>query len=124
MVALRKLKISLALCFIFAIGEFLGGYFSGSLAIMTDAAHLLSDGAGLLVSYVAFCCGNSFETQTGHCKVLEISCRVNSRVSVQNSYNIYIVCAGWLQFIFQIVPLMQSIPTVTIGMKCLEQEQV
>jgi len=48
-VALRKLKISLALCFIFAIGEFLGGYFSGSLAIMTDAAHLLSDGAGLLV---------------------------------------------------------------------------
>ncbi len=49
-VALRKLKISLALCFIFAVGEFLGGYFSGSLAIMTDAAHLLSDGAGLLVS--------------------------------------------------------------------------
>lgn len=33
--------------------EFFGGYFSGSLAIMTDAAHLLSDLAGFLISMFA-----------------------------------------------------------------------
>lgn len=31
----------------------MGGYFAGSLAVMTDAAHLLSDIAGFLVSLFA-----------------------------------------------------------------------
>ena len=30
-----------------------GGYFANSLAIMTDAAHLLSDFAGFMISLVA-----------------------------------------------------------------------
>ena len=30
-----------------------GGYFAGSLAIMTDAAHMLSDFAGFLISLFA-----------------------------------------------------------------------
>ena len=30
--------------------EFIGGYIAGSLAVMTDAAHLLSDLAGFLIS--------------------------------------------------------------------------
>lgn len=40
-------------CTIFMIIEFFGGWISGSLAIMTDAAHLLSDLSGFLISMVS-----------------------------------------------------------------------
>lgn len=48
--ALRKLRCAAVLCFVFMGGEVYGGYMANSLAIMTDAAHLLSDVAGLLIS--------------------------------------------------------------------------
>ncbi|XP_038822197.1 zinc transporter 8-like [Salvelinus namaycush] len=35
------------------IGEILGGYFAGSLAVMTDAAHLLVDFASFIISLVS-----------------------------------------------------------------------
>ncbi len=35
-----------------------GGYFAGSLAIMTDAAHMLSDLAGFLISLFAIWVGS------------------------------------------------------------------
>lgn len=38
-------------------GEIIGGYISGSLAIITDAAHMLSDVAGFLISYFAIYIG-------------------------------------------------------------------
>lgn len=38
--------------------EIVGGYISGSLAIITDAAHMLSDVAGFLISYFAIYMGN------------------------------------------------------------------
>lgn len=41
------------LCFFFMCVELAGGYFSNSLAIMTDAAHLLSDLASFIISIVA-----------------------------------------------------------------------
>ena len=31
------------ICFLFMIAEFIGGYISNSVAIMTDAAHMASD---------------------------------------------------------------------------------
>src|SRR6476646_7753781 len=40
------------ICLVFMIAEVIGGYFAGSLAIMTDAAHLRSDLAGFLVSLI------------------------------------------------------------------------
>lgn len=40
-------------CFVFMIAELIGGYMSNSLAIMTDAAHLLSDLASFLISIFA-----------------------------------------------------------------------
>ncbi|KAL3161212.1 Metal tolerance protein 1 [Trebouxia sp. C0009 RCD-2024] len=45
----------LALCFsfLFMIVEVVGGYFANSLAIMTDAAHLLSDVGGFAVAIFA-----------------------------------------------------------------------
>lgn len=42
--------IVLCLCTGFMIVEFVGGYLANSLAIMTDAAHLLSDASGFALS--------------------------------------------------------------------------
>lgn len=50
--ALRRLRIACVLCFLFMGAEVAGGYYANSLAIMTDAAHLLSDVAGLLIRCV------------------------------------------------------------------------
>jgi zinc transporter 2 len=53
--AIRQLSLAIALCFVFMIAETVGGYFSGSIAIMTDAAHLLSDVTSLVIGVVAMC---------------------------------------------------------------------
>ena len=49
-VAIFKLKIISSVCCSFMIIEFICGYLAGSLAIMSDATHLLSDLAGFLIS--------------------------------------------------------------------------
>ncbi|CAH3143731.1 unnamed protein product [Pocillopora meandrina] len=51
--ATRRLRIASVLCLFFMTVEFVGGYFANSLAIMTDAAHLLSDFAGFMISLLA-----------------------------------------------------------------------
>lgn len=48
--AISKLVKICCFCFTFMTIEFIGGYIAGSLAVMTDAAHLLSDLAGFLIS--------------------------------------------------------------------------
>ena len=50
---MSKLLLVSFICLLFMFGEFAGGYISGSLAIMTDAAHMLSDVAGFMISYFA-----------------------------------------------------------------------
>jgi len=49
----KKSKCFYILLLFFGIGEIVGGYVSGSLAIMTDAAHLFSDFASFLISLAA-----------------------------------------------------------------------
>jgi len=51
--AIRKLMCVTAVCFMFMMVEIIGGILSGSLAILTDAAHQLSDVAGFVISFVA-----------------------------------------------------------------------
>ncbi|XP_008564170.1 PREDICTED: zinc transporter 2 isoform X1 [Galeopterus variegatus] len=48
--AQRQLYVASAICLVFMIGEVVGGYLAHSLAIMTDAAHLLTDFASMLIS--------------------------------------------------------------------------
>ncbi|XP_078541691.1 proton-coupled zinc antiporter SLC30A8 [Lissotriton helveticus] len=48
--AKRKLYIATVICLSFLIGELVGGYVAGSLAIITDAAHLLVDLTSFLIS--------------------------------------------------------------------------
>lgn len=50
---LRKLYISVFICILFMTGEIIGGIISGSLAILTDAAHILSDILGFCISIVS-----------------------------------------------------------------------
>jgi zinc transporter 2 len=47
---LRKLWIVSGICLVFMIIEIIGGYLASSIAIMADAAHLLSDLLGFLIS--------------------------------------------------------------------------
>ncbi len=51
--AQKQLIFAAVVCLIFMIGEFVGGYLSDGLAIMTDAAHLLSDFTSFLISLFA-----------------------------------------------------------------------
>jgi cation diffusion facilitator family transporter len=55
---MKNLLIITGICFLFMICEIFGGYLSGSLAIMTDAAHMLSDVFGFLISYFAIYLGS------------------------------------------------------------------
>lgn len=48
--ARKKIITASILCVIFMIGEILGGYLSNSLAIASDAAHLLTDFASFMIS--------------------------------------------------------------------------
>lgn len=51
--ARRKLIIASILCVVFMILEVVGGVWSNSLAIATDAAHLLTDFASFMISLFA-----------------------------------------------------------------------
>lgn len=48
--ALSQLCMITAVCFMFMILEFVGGWISNSMAIMTDAAHMLSDSSAFIIS--------------------------------------------------------------------------
>ena len=50
---LRKLWTVCVICTIFMIIEVIGGYLASSIAIMSDAAHLLSDLLGFFISIVS-----------------------------------------------------------------------
>jgi len=51
--ARRKLILASVLCLVFMIGEVIGSVISNSLAIATDAAHLLTDLASFMISLIA-----------------------------------------------------------------------
>ncbi|XP_046439387.1 zinc transporter 2-like [Daphnia pulex] len=48
--AKKKLILASILCLVFMVGEAVGGYLANSLAIATDAAHLLTDFASFMIS--------------------------------------------------------------------------
>ncbi|KAI3358102.1 hypothetical protein L3Q82_003110 [Scortum barcoo] len=52
-VARKRLYLVSVICLVFMIGEILGGYFAGSLAVMTDAAHLLVDFTSFIISLLS-----------------------------------------------------------------------
>lgn len=61
--AWKKLISVSLLCFFFMITELVGGYLAGSLAVMTDAAHLFSDLIGFFVSLISIWIGKKAPTR-------------------------------------------------------------
>ena len=51
--AKRRLISICLICSVFMVIEFIGGLYANSIAIMTDAGHLLSDLAGFIISVIA-----------------------------------------------------------------------
>lgn len=64
LVARRKLIIASILCVVFMILEVIGGVWSNSLAIATDAAHLLTDFASFMISLFAIWIAGRPSTRT------------------------------------------------------------
>ncbi|XP_053560733.1 proton-coupled zinc antiporter SLC30A2 [Bombina bombina] len=62
--ARRKLYVASVVCLLFMIGEIIGGYLAHSLAIMTDAAHLLTDFASMMISLFALWVASRPATKT------------------------------------------------------------
>ncbi|KAK4884154.1 hypothetical protein RN001_000425 [Aquatica leii] len=62
--AWKKLVSVSLLCFFFMVAELIGGYLAGSLAVMTDAAHLFSDLIGFFVSLISIWIGKKSPTRT------------------------------------------------------------
>ena len=50
---LRRLKLASLLCLLFLLVEVAGGIYAGSLAVLSDAAHLFSDLASFIVAVAA-----------------------------------------------------------------------
>ena len=48
-----RLLLALCLCIIFMAAEMIGGYIAGSVAVVSDGAHLLTDVIGFLISLIA-----------------------------------------------------------------------
>ncbi|CAH1121044.1 unnamed protein product [Ceutorhynchus assimilis] len=61
--ARKKLIIASVLCVIFMIAEIIGGYISNSLAIASDAAHLLTDFASFMISLFSLYMANRPKTK-------------------------------------------------------------
>ncbi|XP_046759675.1 zinc transporter 2 [Gallus gallus] len=62
--ARRKLYVAAGICLIFMVGEAVGGYLAHSLAILTDAAHLLTDFASIMISLFALWVSSRPATKT------------------------------------------------------------
>ncbi|XP_068773460.1 proton-coupled zinc antiporter SLC30A2 isoform X2 [Struthio camelus] len=62
--ARRKLYVAAAICLVFMVGEAVGGYLARSLAILTDAAHLLTDFASVMISLSALWVSSRPATKT------------------------------------------------------------
>jgi len=50
----RRLQIALAITAVFTVVEVIGGYISGSLALLADAGHMLTDSMALTLALIAF----------------------------------------------------------------------
>ncbi|KAL2308096.1 hypothetical protein Nmel_001095, partial [Mimus melanotis] len=62
--ARQQLSVACAVCCLFMVGEVIGGYLAHSLAIMTDAAHLLTDVGSMSVSLFSLWVSNRPPTKT------------------------------------------------------------
>jgi zinc transporter 2 len=87
---MRKLKTATALCVTFFLVEVTGGYLAGSLAVLSDAAHLLADLASFAVAIAASHLG-SLPTTDQHTFGLK---RVESLAALFSMISLALVSVG------------------------------
>ncbi|XP_044764675.1 zinc transporter 2-like isoform X2 [Coccinella septempunctata] len=64
--ARNRLLVASALCLVFMLAEIIGGYLSNSLAIASDAAHLLTDFASFMISLFSLWVASRPSTKSMH----------------------------------------------------------
>mgnify|MGYP002755712127 CR=1 FL=1 len=60
----RALAVALAITSTVFVAEVVGGWLSGSMALIADAMHMLSDAAGLIISLIAIIVGQRAASAT------------------------------------------------------------
>ncbi|XP_076588174.1 putative proton-coupled zinc antiporter SLC30A4 isoform X2 [Chaetodon auriga] len=91
---MKRLVIAALLYFLFMTGEIIGGYVSNSLAIMTDAMHILADVVGILFSLLALWLSTKPPTKRFTFGLHRLGCRVWARVKIR--YKIATVQHGFV----------------------------
>ena len=90
----RVLLLAAAVALLFMAGEIIGGFYAGSLAILTDAAHLLSDVAAFMISLFAVWLAERRPTQV--CAGSRSSVRAASpKIRCRNTRTASIVSKPW-----------------------------
>lgn len=78
---LRALAVALAITGTVFVAEVVGGWISGSMALLADAMHMLSDAAGLIISLIAIIVGQKAASATatyGYRRVEVLAALINA----------------------------------------------
>lgn len=78
---LRSLVVALTITAVVFAAELIGGWLTGSMALMADAMHMLSDAAGLIIAVVAILIGRrkaSLQATYGYRRVEVLAALINA----------------------------------------------
>jgi len=96
----KNLVIVVALNFIITITELVGGMFSGSISLISDSLHNLSDGISIIISYIAIRISKK-ERDTkrtfGYKRATILAALVNSSVLI--SISVYLFSEAYSRFV-------------------------
>lgn len=92
----RRLLVTMVLNLLIPVGQIIGGLMTGSMALISDAIHNLSDFTSLLISYIAFRMGDRQPTvsQTFGYKRLEVLAALFN-TTLLYGVSIFIAIEGW-----------------------------
>lgn len=95
----KNLLIVLALSGTYLIAEVIGGIITGSLALIADAAHMLTDVVGLLLAFIAIKLGErkaTAEKTYGYYRAEILAAVINAVVLL--GISIYVLYEAWIRF--------------------------
>lgn len=95
----KNILISVILNLVITIAEFVGGIISNSLALISDAAHNLSDTLALILSYIAIRIGKRSPSETktfGYKRIEILAALFNSSILI--GISIFLFWEAWERF--------------------------
>jgi cobalt-zinc-cadmium efflux system protein len=103
----RALVWCLGITLVATVGEAVGGWLTGSLMLLSDAAHMLSHSVALAVSYVAIVMANRPRTPRSHFGLF----RAEILASLFNAIGLFAL-TGWV--VYESIERLQS-PVAVVG---------